>query len=486
MGEKQLGSVKKDKHLRELQTLSDQQKTKMLNSIQMRMILLILALTWAGCATYREMPLEKSAIDKALTPKSMEVVRVQAKEIKHPVLKPVDFDERDGLSPDEAAIMAVLVNPTLTSIRDQRGLAAAQLLQAGILPNPQFSYSLDFPTGGNTQGTVGFSWDVKSLITRGPRVDAARAQAASVDLDVAWKEWQVAEGAKLHVYRLFFLGKQLAVAREEEAGLQNNRNAIKKAVDLGDMTVIDLAAAEAALETAHLSVLTTEHEQEKERLALNQALGLPPERVIPLQQDTEVPSMQSLPSISKIMESIEEKRLDLLALKMGYQSQEALLRAAVRSQFPRINIGFAHARDTSNVVTTGFSIAIEIPFFDRNQGQIAIEKATRKQLFDEYINRLFDARASVANILGDMESIKVQIRATEKTIATLESLVQTYYKALLEGNADVLSYYNARNDLTAKQIEVIKLRRNLTDRYIALEIAAGEYMGQTTDGKVDK
>ena len=455
------------------------------------LLIIIIALTLAGCATYREMPLDKSAVDKALTPKSMEAVRVQAKEIKHPVLKPVNFDDTDGLSPDEAAIMAVLVNPTLNSIRDQRGLAAAQLLQAGILPNPQFSYSLDFPTGGNTQGTVNafglvFGWDVKSLITRGPKVDAARAKVASVDLDVAWKEWQVAEGAKLHVYRLFFLGKQLAVAREEEAGLQNNRNAIKKAVDLGDMTLIDLAAAEAALETAHLSVLTTEHEQQKERLALNQALGLPPERVISLQQDIEVPPMQSLPSITRIMDSIEEKRLDLLALRMGYQSQEALLRAAVRSQFPRINIGLAHARDTSNVVTTGFSIGIEIPFFDRNQGQIAIQKATRKQLFDEYINRLFDARASVANILADMESIKVQIKATEKTIATLESLVQTYYKALLEGNADVLSYYNARNDLTSKQLEVIKLRRNLSDRYIALEIAAGEYMGQTAGGEVHK
>ena len=138
------------------------------------------------------------------------------------------------------------------------------------------------------------------------------------------------------------------------------------------------------------------------------------------------------------------------------------------------------------MVTTGFSIGIEIPFFDRNQGQIAIQKATRKQLFDEYINRLFDARASVANILADMESIKVQIKATEKTIATLESLVQTYYKALLEGNADVLSYYNARNDLTSKQLEVIKLRRNLSDRYIALEIAAGEYMGQTAGGEVHK
>ena len=67
---------------------------------------------------------------------------MQAKEIKHPLLKPIDFDIRNGLSPDEAAVLAVIANPKLRASRDERQLAAAQLLQAGILPNPQFSYAL--------------------------------------------------------------------------------------------------------------------------------------------------------------------------------------------------------------------------------------------------------------------------------------------------------------------------------------------------------
>ncbi len=87
-----------------------------------------------------------------LKPPSMEALRIQAKEIKHPTLKPLDIDLQKGLSPDGAAIMAVLANPSLRIARDRKGIAAAQLWQAGILPNPQFSYSLDVPTGGATQG----------------------------------------------------------------------------------------------------------------------------------------------------------------------------------------------------------------------------------------------------------------------------------------------------------------------------------------------
>ncbi len=445
---------------------------------------------WAllsGCVNYHEMPLESRLAAEMLKPPSMEALRIQAKEIKHPILKPLDIDLQNGLSADEAAVIAVLANPKLRAVRDQKGVAAAQLLQAGILPNPQFSYSLDVPTGGATQGTfnaygLGLNWDVRSLILRGANVDAARSHAISVDLGVAWQEWQVAQAAKLHAYRLFFLRKELAVAKEQEKGLQENVKTVRQAVDHGYMTIVDLTAAEAALQRAHASVLALEQQKEQERLALNQTLGFSPEYSVPLQQDLEPPSFKTTPSFAKITEGIEERRLDLLALKKGYQSEEARLRAAVLAQFPRITIGLSHARDVSNVVTTGFGIAIDLPFFDRNQGRIAIEEASRKQLFDEYISRLFDARAEVARILTDSEALKRQLQATEESLPVLKNLVQTYYQALLEGNADILSYYNARERLLAGNLGLFQLRRNLADLFIALEIAAGEYLEPDKSG----
>ena len=213
-----------------------------------------------ACATYEPMPLDQATVAARLAPPSMEAIQVQAKEIQHPVLKPIEFDIRNGLSPEEAGILAVIVNPKLRATRDQRKLAAAQLLQAGILPNPQFSYALGVPTGGATQGTVnafnyGLSWEITSIISRDSKIAAARADAVSVDLDVAWQEWQAAQGAKLHVYHLAFFDQQLAVTRQEEEGLQENLDRVKRAADLGSMTRIDLAAADAALQKMHTSVL---------------------------------------------------------------------------------------------------------------------------------------------------------------------------------------------------------------------------------------
>ena len=444
-------------------------------------LILVLTLTLAGCATYHPMPLDRAAVEKALAPPDLNSIAIQAHMIRHPLLRPVNFDLRDGLSPDQAAILAVIANPDLRALRDKKGIAQAQLLQAGILPNPQVSYNMDFPQAGALAGTVkgygvALSWDIVSLITRNAKMAAARNQAAAVDLEVAWQEWQVAQSARQHVYRLALLNQQLAVGREEEKGLRENLNTVKRALDLGHVTMVEMAAAQASLQKLHQQILGIEQQQEQERLALNQALGLPPDQHLAVAAPEDSRASRPLPALSELLEGIQERRLDLLALKMGYQSQEEKLREAVLAQMPKITIGFAHGSDTTHVISSGFTIAIDLPIFDRNQGKIAIAHATRQQLFDEYTSRLFGARADLAKLLANMASIRKQVSSMERSIPTLRNLVQTYHRALLEGNADVLTYYNARDDLITKQLDLLNLKLNLADQKVALEIAAGAYL----------
>ncbi len=446
------------------------------------LLFLALILVLQGCAVYRPRPIDQQAVSRTLASPDLESVRIKAEEIRHPILKPRTIDFKKGISAQDAAIMAVIANPALRAERDRRGVAEAQLLQAGILPNPTFSYSLDVPTGGNTGGTVnayglGLDWSIiKSLLTRGAEVDSARAGAASVDLEVAWKEWQVAESAKQRVYRLLYLEKQLAVARQEENGLEKNLEAIRKAVDMGDMTIIDLEAVDATLRRTHATVLDIQQKLKQERLGLNRVLGFPPSSMIPLKKEMTLPRFRTLPSLKDIMAGLEKRRLDLLALKQGYQSEEAHLRAAVRAQFPDISIGLAHARDTSDVITTGFSVSIGLPVFDRNQGHIAIETAGRKQLYDEYMNRVFQARADAAGILADVKAVEEQIDAADKAVETLKMLVSISYDGFLEGNIDALTYYNEVDRLTTSRLDAMKLEQDLADLHIALEITAGEVL----------
>jgi outer membrane protein TolC len=430
------------------------------------------------------MPLDTASVNTAISPISIQTVRVQARNIQHPIIKPLEFDEHDGLSPDEAAVLAVLANPSLRAVRDERGIVKAQLLSAGILPNPQLSVETDIPVG-NTEETVtgysvGIGWDITALISRQAKIDTATAQLSSVDLDIAWQEWQIAQAARIAVFRQVALEQELAIVRRISERLEENLAIIQKAFDQQQKTAIDLTAAQAASDEARATALELTRDVQKEKFALARSLGLPADANISLQNDIVLLSHLTLPPEAELTSNLEQRRLDLLALKRGYESQEAAVRAEVLSSFPKIGIGINKARDTSNIKSIGPNITIDIPIFDRNQGPIAVEEATRQKLFDEYINRIFEARADIAGILADIDVLTKQIYSADTSLPSLNRLAEAYKTAYESGSADVLSYYAAKNDAAKKTIEVLKLKQELMEMHIGLELAAGQYIPQPT------
>jgi outer membrane protein TolC len=247
-------------------------------------------------------------------------------------------------------------------------------------------FSLDPVSGGNTADTVtgynvGLSWDVTAaLVTREANMAAARAGVESVRLDVAWQEWQYAQAAKKAVYDVIALAAQRDEAAAVDRRLAENVELVRRAVEARQRTLLDLSAAEAASQKAHADRLAAEADLRRQRLALNQAMGLPPEAEPRLRGDVAavLPSRLDLPPDAELTGGLAERRLDLLALRHGYESQEQTLRAAVLAQFPKVVLGFHQASDTSNVHTTGFGVSVDLPIFDRNQATIAAETATRQ------------------------------------------------------------------------------------------------------------
>jgi len=434
-----------------------------------------------GCAAFHALPLSSEAVEKSLRPAGGKALEISVREIKHPLLRPVRLDASDGLSPDEAAVLAVVLNPALRATRDQCAEAEAQLLKAGILPNPQLSGNLDFVTGGATAGTqtgvgYGLSWNLRSLITHGQEVTSARADVKAVRLDVAWEEWQTALAARSAVYDLVALNGQVTQAGEISERLASNAALVKKAEDAREMNLLESSIVVVSANDARATLLGLQQEREQRRIALNRAIGYPASTQLRLQGDASLPSRVEPPSESTLLHGLEERRLDMLALKRGYESEDAKLRTAILGQFPNINIGFSRASDTGNVHTFGPAITIDLPLFDRNQGSIALENATRKRLFDEYSNRLFEARSDIAAALADIHSLNAQISHAESALPAFRHVVETSGKAVAQGNAEILGYYTLQNALTQKSLDLLKLKQQLAQARIALETAAAWHL----------
>ncbi len=410
-------------------------------------------------------------------------MREDVENLHHPLLPAVELDPAQGITPDQAAVIAVVLNPSLRSERDQRGIARAQMIQAGLLPNPQLSASLDIPNDSPQADFaafgLGLSWEVTSLIPLDAKKAAAKAAAQQVDLDIVWKEWQIAEAAKTAAYDVIALQAELAKAKEIDQRLTDNANLVRKSVEKHADTVLNLAAADSAAQQAHAVALDTQKDLRHQLLTLNRTLGFPAETVIKLRPGIELPSRLDLPDAEELTHRLEKSRIDLLALRRGYESEEQTLRAAVLAQFPKISFGPTMARDTSNVNTIGLGLSIDLPIFDRNQAAIATEKATRKKLFDEYVNRVFEARSDVAMAFADIQSLTDEIAAAEAAVPELRTLVETYKFTMEKGNTDVLSYYTAQGNLAQKELDMLKLKQSLAESKIALELASGRYLSDT-------
>lgn len=456
------------------------------------------AICWvlAACTTYTPAPLDDPTTAASAASAGGEPLArlvVAASEIDHPLLEPVAIDLSDGLSPEEAAVLVVVANPDLRAARARRGVAEATILRAGLLPDPQLAATVERPHGNqpgtSTGNSVGLSWDLDPLFVRGAERASATAARDQVELDLAWEEWSIAQQARAQVFSALFLARQVELARDEEEALGSVVERLDKALDLHLVSRVEALAAADALGTARGTRIDLEGRLAKARLEVFRLLGAPAGTALAFTGNVERAAAGAAglaatgPAFigiapeepSRWLDGLDERRLDLLALRAGYRSQEEAVRAAVLRQFPRINVGVNRARDTGAIVTLGPALSISLPLLDRNRGEIAVARATREQLRQEYEARGFAARADVAGLLEELRQVARALDNATAAVPAARRLVEAYGEALRRRSADALTFYRARVDLLTKETTVVELQQELVRLGLELQIASGRY-----------
>ncbi len=403
-------------------------------------------------------------------------IEVDAARMPLPDLRTHRFDPADGLDIDEVAMLAVANNPQLKLARDRLGVARAQAFAAGLLPDPQLALTRDVPSNGgpgnSSAFSAGLSYDVNALLTRSARSAAASASAREVNLELLWQEWQVVGRARLLFVRNLEQQRMLDVLHENR-NLSARRYRYVQAALAQDNATLDAAAAElAALQDAGRQINELERQARRNRVELNRLLGLAPDANLRLVGGAELPPLDPA-QVEASLTGLGQRRPDLLALQAGYESQEERFRAAVLAQFPALSVGLTRARDTSNLYTRGLGIVLTLPIFDGNRGNVAIERATRRQLRDEYRLRLNDAAAQVTALLGDQALLGEQLAGVKSALATLEKASASAAAALKAGNMSELAYANIESSRLAKRIESVTLEQRMLEQRIAILTLAG-------------
>jgi outer membrane protein TolC len=420
----------------------------------------------AACASYQSLPLDTHVH-----------LKHKLSELAH---SGVRIDQ--PLSVYDVAVLAVQNNPDLIATRTQRGVARAQVLEAGLLPNPSVSASYLFLLNPNAAAGVLFdavaasvSQDIQKTITMKGRLRSAQAAALQVDASVLWEEWQLIGKARLAVFDIIQDEKLRKVLTAYHETLRDRFERGRNALGQGNVTLATVAPDLAAVSDTRKALFDLERDLDTHRHDLNAMLGLAPEVVLPLKTQLQVLQVDPQ-AVMRALADIANRRPDLIALQLGYRSQDEKFRGTIVGQFPALTFGPSYSRDTSDVRSFGPQLTMDLPIFDRNQGNIAIEKTTRDQLRAEFEARLSAAHSEVLASLATQRLLARQLDEERAELPVLKGFAEQAESAMNAGNIDERAYVDLVSANYTKQQAVLTLEQQLLDQEVAIATLIGAGM----------
>jgi cobalt-zinc-cadmium efflux system outer membrane protein len=310
----------------------------------------------------------------------------------------------DGVTEDEAVAIALWNNPTLQAEMTALGLARADVIQAGQMTNPQLT--MIFPFSFRILEAVA-NWPIEAIWQRPKRVAAARLEMERVGETLVIRALDLVRDARL-AYAEYAAAQTRAVMADE---IMRERREIAVIVNArlraGDISELEsnISVTEARLAEERAARFAQESVIAKERLrgllglASDEAplnlivptspLAPPSAQIISIPASTgaAVRSSDTLAAVesgplNELIKQALEARPELKAGELGIEAAGARARWE-RSRILNVTaIAKEYGRGT-NGFEQGPGLLIELPIFNRNQGNISraeadIERAAKQ------------------------------------------------------------------------------------------------------------
>ncbi|MEO7167018.1 MAG: TolC family protein [Chthoniobacterales bacterium] len=360
---------------------------------------------------------------------------------------------RRQLTAGSAVQIALLNNRELQARFEEIGIAQSDVIQAGLITNPNFSTSFRFPnrspSGTNIEYSIAQNFIELLMLPLRKRI--ANAQLAQTEIHVADEVLKLAMEVKIAFYtaqaRQQLLGRLRVITETNETAAEFT----KRLHDAGNTSDLELANQQGSYEQSRLEVAQTELQVRRDRERLNRLLGLWGSQTTWTMADHLPELSGSEGSLRNLESRAVAQRLDLQASRMQLDliGQSLALRTKTRYVPAEIKIGVNTERETDGSRVTGPTLDLELPIFNQGQGEIA-------KLTAQYRQAQRELEAMAINIRSEVRESRDQLVAARDLTSYIgKRLLPTQQQAL---NL-TLQQYNfmlkgAYDLLLAKQNEV--------------------------------
>ncbi|MEQ2008244.1 MAG: TolC family protein [Limisphaerales bacterium] len=429
-----------------------------------RLLGLLLVVGFTGCATYEPKPLAPEKTAAAFDARRLDApeLRLFLEQQLGRELKEWPLKHPEAWSLEKLTLTAYFHNPELAVARARWQTTQAAELTAGARPNPTLSAS---PTFNFDAASAVSPWKpvanlelpIETVGKRGLRLARAKQQTEAARHEFFVAAWRVRSGVGAALEELFFSGLLSGNAEQRVTMLKQQLDLIVQRQQAGEAPPSEVTVDRLAYEKAKI-----EHDLARERnvtakARLAEAVGVPAREFteLPMAYGPWSPQM-SAAELAKLRENALLGRPDLRAALANYEAAQLALQLEVAKQYPDVRLGTGYEWDQGANKWQLFSLAVELPVFNRNQGPIAEARARREEAAAKFNALQAKAAADINAAIGSFQSARVRIFA-EKAMFEAVAKNEAAARALLRDGE------GTRLDLLRAQLERLDAQRLSAD-----------------------
>lgn len=386
------------------------------------------------------------------------------------------------LTLEDMIYIALLNNRQLQSTYENLGIASAQFVQAGLLPNPIFAASDRFSTNPTVTDLIDISLlqNCLELLLIPLKKKAALSELEATKARVTAQILEIIAQTKIAFYSYQAQKQMLDLKTKILLGAESSYEAAQKLFEKGNIKELEVVQYKTFYEQTKIEIANLEVEILNTREHLNVLMGLWGTQICWISAPC-LPSVQECPpewndiencAISQSLD-LEVARRDLCATAAGFGIDTS------RIVFPQLDMGLSTERD-EGVWFVGPAIAVGIPFFDFGQANSATAHAEILRQWNMYTALAIEIR-SVARLA------RINLLNTHRQALYYQSVLvplaeQQTTLTLLQHNAMQLGVFQllaAKIFELEQKIQAVEMTRDYWIAHAQIElILNGHLMGK--------
>lgn len=401
-------------------------------------------------------------------------------------------------------IEAVFLKQNLQLIAEQMNIsiADAEISQAKLWDNPTLSisdvnlWSTKNQRGGesevipplfgsfakNTQFSIELSQLIQTANKRGKLVAKEK-----VSKEMAIQQFEIVlKGLKLElrqsVNEIIYLQNYVKVLSNQQESLSRLVESYKKQVQQGNIAKSELLRLQSSLleiENEYNEITVDLNEQSK---ILKSLLSVDPLVKIEIVDDEQNALNPGSIILSQLLEQTTDNRSDVKLSKLQTQYFEKSLAYEKSQRVPDITLDATYDRYGGVWKDfVGFSVSVDLPFFNRNQGGIKAAKLNREQSLYQEKQQINQAQYEVVEAYNNYSQVYNFYKKISENdlLSELDNMLEVYSKNLLNRNINMLEYIDFMEAYKNNKQTVLMVRKKMHEQFEELQYVTGTEINNT-------